>query len=73
VNPTELPRRLIRITRNTERCAKSGKKAFRTQRKARMSIERMEEVQGSRLYPYRCRDCGLWHMTSSAPRQKVSA
>lgn len=49
-----------------------GKEAFLTfglaDRVAKMARNRRE---GSRLQPYRCRECGAWHVGSSLGRRET--
>ena len=58
-------RSVIRYQRQAKACPTCGKRSFRTKRKAlRVAEKSKAEMQGTGLTPYKCRHCGLWHLTS---------
>lgn len=48
-------------------CARSGKLAFRTKRKAIRGAAATGAKTGLTLYTYFCESCGHWHLTKSKP------
>lgn len=44
----------------------SDKLAFDTKQQAQAAAVVAEHTYGSKLHPYICRHCGLWHLSSGA-------
>jgi hypothetical protein len=45
----------------------ADKLAFDTRDQAAVSVNVTQYQRGLTVRPYRCRHCGLWHLTSQAP------
>jgi len=61
----EKPARAVtRYNRQATPCPVSGKRSYRTKRKAQRVAERTKAVAGDNIYVYRCQHCSLFHLTS---------
>lgn len=54
---------VARIDAGAPRCS-SGKRAWQRRREAKRAMRRYQTQGADVVQPYRCRECGWWHLTS---------
>lgn len=64
-------RAVSRYNRQATPCPVTGKRSYRTKRKALRVAEKTKALHGENIYAYRCRHCKLFHLTSQP--QKAAA
>ena len=62
------PRSVSRYNRQAHPCPVSGKRSYRTKRKALRIAEKTKAQNNENIFVYRCRHCSLFHLTHHPQR-----
>ena len=67
--PTKFHNPLARETIDPDiLCGPKRKYTYPSKAKAKRAIAIVRKAVGNQQYPYQCRTCQLWHLTSTPPR-----